>query len=185
VGCIARSGHPTLLADCDPRANVSELFLGEDEIEFDFRSIIADRVPTCRRIPGCSRRQSGLGPAGPGSARTSTPGRTRSARRSVASARGERVVIGAEDTDRGRRHPLTVTGNGGAGVVRHSGFSHVFQAAAEQEHVPGAGPDRGRLSQRAGQASALSRGRAAGLSCRSCHVRRYSQQPDSRGVDPS
>ena len=42
----ASSGSPTLLADCDPQANASEMFLTEDEIEFDFRSIIADRVPT-------------------------------------------------------------------------------------------------------------------------------------------
>jgi len=34
-----------LLADCDPQANASEMFVAEDEIEFDFRSIIADRVP--------------------------------------------------------------------------------------------------------------------------------------------
>ena len=46
AACLARSGHPTLLADCDPQANASEMFLAEDEIEFDFRSIIADRVPT-------------------------------------------------------------------------------------------------------------------------------------------
>src|SRR6266496_4353613 len=43
---LANSGYPTLLADCDPQANASEMFLAEDEIEFDFRSIIADRVPT-------------------------------------------------------------------------------------------------------------------------------------------
>jgi chromosome partitioning protein len=46
AACLARSGHPTLLADCDPQANASEMFLAEDDIEFDFRSIIADRVPT-------------------------------------------------------------------------------------------------------------------------------------------
>jgi chromosome partitioning protein len=46
AACLARSGRPTLLADCDPQANASEMFLAEDEIEFDFRSIIADRVPT-------------------------------------------------------------------------------------------------------------------------------------------
>jgi chromosome partitioning protein len=46
AACLARSGHPTLLADCDPQANASEMFLAEDDIEFDFRSIIAERVPT-------------------------------------------------------------------------------------------------------------------------------------------
>ena len=46
AACLAKSGRPTLLADCDPQANASEMFLAEDEIEFDFRSIIADRVPT-------------------------------------------------------------------------------------------------------------------------------------------
>ena len=46
AACLAKSGHPTLLADCDPQANASEMFLAEDEIEFDFRSIIADHVPT-------------------------------------------------------------------------------------------------------------------------------------------
>ena len=46
AACLARSGRPTLLADCDPQANASEMFLAEDEIEFDFRSIIAEKVPT-------------------------------------------------------------------------------------------------------------------------------------------
>jgi len=46
ASCLASSGSPTLLADCDPQANASEMFLTEDEIEFDFRSIIADRVLT-------------------------------------------------------------------------------------------------------------------------------------------
>jgi chromosome partitioning protein len=46
AACLAKSGHSTLLADCDPQANASEMFLAENEIEFDFRSIIADRVPT-------------------------------------------------------------------------------------------------------------------------------------------
>jgi chromosome partitioning protein len=46
AACLARSGYPTLLADCDPQANASEMFLDEGAIEFDFRSIIADRVPT-------------------------------------------------------------------------------------------------------------------------------------------
>jgi chromosome partitioning protein len=46
AACLAKSGHSTLLADCDPQANASEMFLDEGAIEFDFRSIIADRVPT-------------------------------------------------------------------------------------------------------------------------------------------
>jgi hypothetical protein len=32
------------LADCNPRANASEMFIPEPEIEFDIRSIIADQV---------------------------------------------------------------------------------------------------------------------------------------------
>jgi chromosome partitioning protein len=43
---LARAGHRTLLADCDPQANSSEMFIGEHEIRGDFRSIIAKRVPT-------------------------------------------------------------------------------------------------------------------------------------------
>ena len=50
AACLAKSGHPTLLADCDPQANASEMFLAEEEIEFDFRSIIADRVPTEKAV---------------------------------------------------------------------------------------------------------------------------------------
>jgi chromosome partitioning protein len=46
ASCLATAGYPTLLADCDPQANASEMFLAEDEIEFDFRSIIAEKVPT-------------------------------------------------------------------------------------------------------------------------------------------
>ena len=42
---LAESGHRTLLADCDPQANASEMFIPEPDIEFDFRSIIADKVP--------------------------------------------------------------------------------------------------------------------------------------------
>lgn len=42
---LAASGYRTLLADCDPQANASEMFIPEPEIQFDFRSIIADRVP--------------------------------------------------------------------------------------------------------------------------------------------
>ena len=45
AACIAKSVR-TLLADCDPQANASEMFIPETEIEFDFRSIIADRVPS-------------------------------------------------------------------------------------------------------------------------------------------
>ena len=46
AACVAKSGRRTLLADCDPQANASEMFIPETEIEFDFRSIIADRVPS-------------------------------------------------------------------------------------------------------------------------------------------
>jgi chromosome partitioning protein len=42
---LATKGYRTLLADCDPQANASEMFIPENEIEFDFRSIIADRTP--------------------------------------------------------------------------------------------------------------------------------------------
>src|SRR5512144_1646122 len=45
AAALAQSGRRTLLADCDPQANASEMFIPEPEIEFDFRSIIADRVP--------------------------------------------------------------------------------------------------------------------------------------------
>jgi chromosome partitioning protein len=45
AAALAQSGRRTLLADCDPQANASEVFIPEPEIEFDFRSIIADRVP--------------------------------------------------------------------------------------------------------------------------------------------
>lgn len=43
---LAHAGHRTLLADCDPQANASEMFIPEPEIRYDFRSIIADRMPT-------------------------------------------------------------------------------------------------------------------------------------------
>jgi chromosome partitioning protein len=46
AACMAKSGRRTLLADCDPQANASEMFVPEAEIEFDFRSIIADHVPS-------------------------------------------------------------------------------------------------------------------------------------------
>lgn len=42
---LAQRGSRTLLVDCDPQANASEMFIAEDEIEFDLRSIIAERVP--------------------------------------------------------------------------------------------------------------------------------------------
>jgi chromosome partitioning protein len=45
AAALAQSGRRTLLADCDPQANASEMFIPEPEIAFDFRSIIADRVP--------------------------------------------------------------------------------------------------------------------------------------------
>jgi chromosome partitioning protein len=41
---LAAAGQRTLLADCDPQANASEMFIPEAEIEFDFRSIIAESV---------------------------------------------------------------------------------------------------------------------------------------------
>lgn len=47
---LAQSGRRTLLADCDPQANASEMFVPESEIEFDFRSIIAERVPVEKAI---------------------------------------------------------------------------------------------------------------------------------------
>ena len=47
---LAEAGHRTLLADCDPQANASEMFIPEPEIEFDFRSIIADKVPVDKVI---------------------------------------------------------------------------------------------------------------------------------------
>jgi chromosome partitioning protein len=55
---LARAGQRTLLADCDPQANASEMFIPEHEIKFDFRSIIADRVPTEQVI--CHTRIGGL-----------------------------------------------------------------------------------------------------------------------------
>src|SRR5487761_1368933 len=45
AACLANSGQRTLLADCDPQANASEMFISEAEIEFDFRSIIVNKVP--------------------------------------------------------------------------------------------------------------------------------------------
>ena len=34
AACMAKSGRRTLLADCDPQANASEMFVPEAEIEF-------------------------------------------------------------------------------------------------------------------------------------------------------
>lgn len=45
AAALVEAGHRTLLADCDPQANTSEMFIPEHDIEFDFRSIIADKVP--------------------------------------------------------------------------------------------------------------------------------------------
>lgn len=42
---LAAAGHRVLLVDCDPQANSSEMFLHEDEIRFDLRSVIVDRMP--------------------------------------------------------------------------------------------------------------------------------------------
>lgn len=50
AACLANAGHRTLLADCDPQANASEMFIPEQEIQFDFRSIIANGVPADKVI---------------------------------------------------------------------------------------------------------------------------------------
>jgi chromosome partitioning protein len=50
AACLARNGQQTLLADCDPQANASEMFIPEAEIEFDFRSIIAEGVPAEKAV---------------------------------------------------------------------------------------------------------------------------------------
>jgi chromosome partitioning protein len=47
---LAAAGQQTLLADCDPQANASEMFVPEAEIEFDFRSIIAEGTPADKVI---------------------------------------------------------------------------------------------------------------------------------------
>ena len=52
AAALAESGHRTLLADCDPQANASEMFIPEPEIKFDFRSIIADKLPVEKAIRG-------------------------------------------------------------------------------------------------------------------------------------
>jgi chromosome partitioning protein len=43
---LAQRGHRTLLVDCDPQANSSEMFLDEDAIEMDLRSIIVEKEET-------------------------------------------------------------------------------------------------------------------------------------------
>lgn len=53
----AQRGFRTLLVDCDPQANATEMFIPEAEVEFDLRSVIADRVPVekvirATRLPG-------------------------------------------------------------------------------------------------------------------------------------
>jgi chromosome partitioning protein len=50
AAALAEAGYRTLLADCDPQANASEMFIPEPEIEFDFRSIIKDKVPVEKAI---------------------------------------------------------------------------------------------------------------------------------------
>ncbi len=44
AACLARAGWKTLLVDCDPQANASEMFVKESDIAYDLRSIIADGV---------------------------------------------------------------------------------------------------------------------------------------------
>lgn len=41
---LARAGNRVLLVDVDPQANASEMWMSEDDIKQDFRSIIHDRV---------------------------------------------------------------------------------------------------------------------------------------------
>jgi chromosome partitioning protein len=50
AAALANAGNRTLLADCDPQANASEMFIPEAEIEFDFRSIIAEGTPADKVI---------------------------------------------------------------------------------------------------------------------------------------
>jgi chromosome partitioning protein len=50
AGALAGAGYRTLLCDCDPQANASEMFIPEPEIQYDFRSIIADKVPVSEVI---------------------------------------------------------------------------------------------------------------------------------------
>ncbi|MDN5920033.1 MAG: ParA family protein [Pseudonocardia sp.] len=58
AACLARAGHRTLLADCDPQANSSEMFIPEEKIEHDFRSIVVGKIPTEKVIQ--STRIEGL-----------------------------------------------------------------------------------------------------------------------------
>ena len=46
AAALAGKGHRTLLVDCDPQANASEMFIPEPDIEYDLRAIIARRIPT-------------------------------------------------------------------------------------------------------------------------------------------
>ena len=62
------------------------------------------------------------------SARKSTPGRTRSARRSGSPAQARAVVIGAGEAGRGRRHPLTVRETAVPEFLDTSASQHVFRA---------------------------------------------------------
>jgi chromosome partitioning protein len=52
AACMAYAGHTTLLVDCDPQANASEMFIAESDIEFDLRSIIVDQVPVDKVVQG-------------------------------------------------------------------------------------------------------------------------------------
>lgn len=45
AGALARMRLRVLLVDCDPQANASEMFVDENDIEFDLRSIIVEKVP--------------------------------------------------------------------------------------------------------------------------------------------
>jgi chromosome partitioning protein len=50
AACLARDGQRTLLVDVDPQANATEMWIPEHEVEFDLRSVIADRVPVAKVI---------------------------------------------------------------------------------------------------------------------------------------
>jgi len=47
---LALRGNRTLLVDCDPQANASEMFIPEPEITRDMRSVIAERIPVAEVI---------------------------------------------------------------------------------------------------------------------------------------